>query len=36
MNTLLTFLKEIFPGKPHWTAADMPDLTGKVYSINSN
>jgi retinol dehydrogenase 12 len=25
-----TLLKEIFPGRPRWTAADMPDLTGKV------
>lgn len=31
--SLLTFLKEIFPGKPHWTAQDMQDLTGKVVCV---
>jgi len=30
MNALATFIKEIFPGRPRWTAADMPDLTGKA------
>jgi len=28
-----TFLKEIFPGKPHWTAQNMTDLTGKVVVV---
>jgi hypothetical protein len=30
---ILTWIKEIFPGTPHWTAADMPDLTGKVVCV---
>jgi hypothetical protein len=29
-RTLTTLIKEIFPDKPKWTAADMPDLSGKV------
>lgn len=28
-----TFFKEIFPGKPQWTAADIPDLSGKVVCV---
>src|SRR5438045_2272898 len=31
--SLTTWLKELFPGKPHWTANDMPDLTGKVVVV---
>ena len=31
--SLLTWLKEIFPGTPKWTAKDMPDLTGKVVCV---
>jgi len=31
--SLSTWLKEIFPGKPRWTAKDMPDLSGKVVCV---
>jgi len=31
--SLSTWFKEIFPGKPHWTAKDMPDLAGKVVCV---
>ena len=30
MQPLSVTFKELFPGKPHWTAEDIPDLTGKV------
>jgi retinol dehydrogenase 12 len=28
-----TWIKEVFPGKPRWTAKDMPDLNGKVVCV---
>lgn len=30
---MTTWIKELFPGQPKWTAANMQDLTGKVTCV---
>jgi retinol dehydrogenase-12 len=29
----MDLLAEAFPPKPHWTADDVPDMTGKVVAV---